>query len=234
MSKPTTLSSEDFFHSICCLSQDSADYPKRLCDLSDPPRKLFYIGNIALLRQPMLAIVGARRASRAGLLYAQHFAAGLGLAGYHIVSGLAYGIDSAAHRSILDLDGPSKTIAVCGNGLDRVYPSEHQVLAKEIAKEGLLISEYPPGIGPKGFHFPRRNRIIAALSLGTVVIEAAQRSGSLITAYLSSHLGREVFVVPGPISSPLYAGSHRLIQDGAKLISGVEDVLSELPSARFH
>jgi DNA processing protein len=130
--------------------------------------------------------------------------------------------------------GPSQTIAVCGNGLDSIYPSAHRDLAKQIAKVGLLISEYPPGTGPKGFHFPRRNRIIAALSLGTVVIEAAQKSGSLITAYLSSHLGREVFVIPGPISSALYAGSHRLIQEGAKLICGIEDVLNELPNGRFH
>jgi len=118
----------------------------------------------------MVAIVGARKASQTGLLHAHHFAAGLGRSGYHIVSGLACGIDSAAHRSVLALRGPSQTIAVCGNGLDSVYPSAHRDLAKQIAKVGLLISEYPPGTGPKGFHFPRRNRIIAALSLGTVVI----------------------------------------------------------------
>jgi len=234
MNKLIAPNSVDPVMTIRCLSQDSVEYPKRLLDLCDPPKKLFYIGNVQLLNQPMVAIVGARKASNAGLLHAHQFAAGLGRNGYHIVSGLAYGIDSAAHRSVLALGGPSQTIAVCGNGLDGVYPSEHRDLAKQIAKEGILISEYPPGTGPKGFHFPRRNRIIAALSLGTVVIEAAQKSGSLITAYLSSHLGREVFVIPGPISSSLYAGSHRLIQEGAKLICGIEDILSEFPNARFH
>lgn len=203
-------------------------------DLSDPPQKLFYRGDLALLNKPMLAIVGARKASRTGLLYADHFAALLGSAGYHIISGMALGIDSAAHRSILNQGSSSKTIAVCGNGLDCVYPSENRELAKQIATNGLLISEYPPGTGPKGFHFPRRNRIIAALSLGILVIEAAEKSGSLITAYLGSSLGRDVFVIPGPISSPLYVGSHRLIQEGAKLIRGIEDILEELPSAALH
>lgn len=216
------------------ISKDSVHYPKRLFDLKDPPAGLFYLGNIGLLKQPMLAIVGARKASQAGLLYAHDLAAHLGMAGYHIISGLAYGVDSAAHRSILAVAKQSKTVAVCGNGLDCVYPPEHRSLADQIAISGLLISEHPPGTGPKGFHFPRRNRLIAALSLGTIVIEAAQKSGSLITAYLAAHLGREVFVVPGPISSPLYEGSHRLIQEGAKLIGRVEDVLAELPNKGFH
>jgi DNA processing protein len=220
--------------SIRFLTQNSTEYPKRLFDLSDPPQKLFYMGNIHLLQQPMLAIVGARKASRAALLYAQYFATRLGLAGYHVISGLAYGVDGAAHTGVLSLEGKGQTIAVCGNGLDLVYPSEHRRLSKQIAKEGLLISEYPPGVGPKAFHFPRRNRIIAALGLGTIVIEAAQKSGSLITAYISAHLGREVFVVPGPMSSRLYEGSHRLIQEGAKLITRVEDVLSELPNQGAH
>ena len=157
-----------------------------------------------------------------------------GLAGYHIISGMAYGIDGAAHRGILDLRAACKTIAVCGNGLDQTYPPEHRELATRIALEGLLLSEYPPGTSPKGFHFPRRNRIIAALSLGVVVIEAAQKSGSLITAYLASSLGREVFVLPGSITSPLFEGSHQLIQEGAKLVRGAQDVLEELPSIRFH
>lgn len=220
---------------IKSLDQESPHYPKRLFDLSDPPRKLFYIGNIELLSQPMLAIVGARKASAAGLLHAHHFAATLGLAGYHIASGMAHGIDGAAHRSILRLAGAKcKTIAVCGNGLDCVYPPENRSLAAHIAKQGLLVSEYSPGIGPRGFHFPRRNRIIAALSLGVVVIEAAQKSGSLITAYLANSLGREVFVLPGSITSPLFEGSHRLIQEGAKLIRGPQDILEELPSLYLH
>jgi DNA processing protein len=219
---------------IQSITQECSYYPKRLLDLSDPPKRLFYIGDIQLLAQPMLAIVGARKASPSGLFLAQHFSSALGLAGYHIISGMAYGIDGAAHRGILDLRATCKTIAVCGNGLDRTYPPEHRELATRIALQGLLLSEYPPGTSPKGFHFPRRNRIIAALSLGVVVIEAAQKSGSLITAYLASSLGREVFVLPGSITSPLFEGSHQLIQEGAKLVRGVQDVLEELPSIRFH
>ena len=225
-------SSADF--QIQSITQGSPHYPKRLLDLNDPPKRLFYMGDIGLLSQPMLAVVGARKASSSGLLLAQHFSSALGLAGYHIISGMAYGIDSAAHRSILDIGGDCKTIAVCGNGLDRTYPPEHRELATRIALQGLLLSEYPPGTGPKSFHFPRRNRIIAALSLGVVVIEAAQKSGSLITAYLASSLGREVFVLPGPITSPLFEGSNQLIQEGAKLIRGVQDVLEELPNIRPH
>lgn len=220
--------------SIRYITQHSADYPRRLFDLSDPPKTLFYIGNIQLLQQPMLAIVGARKASPEGLLCAQYFASSLGLAGYHVISGLAYGVDSAAHRGSLSLRGKSQTIAVCGSGLDLTYPPEHRGLAEQIAKKGLLISEHCPGVGPKAFHFPRRNRIIAALGIGTIVIEAAQKSGSLITAYVTAHLGREVFVVPGPISSRLYEGSHRLIQEGAKLVVRAEDVISELPSRGIH
>ena len=219
---------------IQSITQECSYYPKRLLDLSDPPKRLFYIGDIQLLAQPMLAIVGARKASPSGLFLAQHFSSALGLAGYHIISGMAYGIDGAAHRGILDLRATCKTIAVCGNGLDRTYPPEHRELATRIALQGLLLSEYPPGTSPKGFHFPRRNRIIAALSLGVVVIEAAQKSGSLITAYLASSLGREVFVLPGSITSPLFEGSNQLIQEGAKLVRGVQDVLEELPSIRLH
>ncbi len=219
---------------IQSIAQGSPLYPNRLLDLSDPPKRLFYIGDIGLLTQPMLAVVGARKASPSGLLLAQHFSSTLGLAGYHVISGMAYGIDSAAHRSILDIGADCKTIAVCVNGLDRTYPPEHRELATCIAARGLLLSEYPPGTGPKGFHFPRRNRIIAALSLGVVVIEAAQKSGSLITAYLAASLGREVFVLPGPITSPLFEGSNQLIQEGAKLVRGVQDVLEELPNIRPH
>jgi DNA processing protein len=219
---------------IQVVTLDCPQYPKRLLDLSDPPQRLFYVGDIGLLAQPMLAIVGARKASFAGMRLAQYFSSTLGLAGYHIISGMAYGIDGAAHQSILDLNAAPKTIAVCGNGLDRTYPPEHRELAARIAMNGLLLSEYPPGTSPKGFHFPKRNRIIAALSLGVVVIEAAQKSGSLITAYLASALGREVFVLPGSISSPLFEGSHQLIQEGAKLVRHAQDVLEELPNAYLH
>ncbi len=231
MPKPSPLITDLHIQSI---TLDNPRYPKRLFDLSDPPKRLFYIGNLGLLAQPMLAVVGARKASPSGLLQAQRFSAALGHAGYHIVSGMAYGIDSAAHQSILGLNARCKTIAVCGSGLDRTYPPEHRDLARRIAIQGLIVSEYPPGTGPKGFHFPRRNRIIAALSLGIIVIEAAQKSGSLITAYLANTLGREVFVVPGSIASPLFEGSHRLIQEGAKLVRGPQDVLEELPGIYLH
>ncbi len=204
-------------------------YPKRLLDLSDPPERLFFIGDIEVLVRPSIAIVGSREASAQGLRYAHWFASRLSLAGYHVISGLARGVDSAAHRGAIEKGRLHKTIAVCGNGLDSVYPKENSFLAAQIAENGLLLSEYPPGIGPKGSHFPKRNRIIAALSIGTLVIEAAQKSGSLITANLANALGREVFAIPGPITSKLYEGSHRLIQQGAKLVIKVEDVLEELP-----
>ena len=196
---------------IQVVTLDCPQYPKRLLDLSDPPQRLFYVGDIGLLAQPMLAIVGARKASFAGIRLAQYFSSSLGLAGYHIISGMAYGIDSAAHQSILDLNAAPKTIAVCGNGLDRTYPPEHRELATRIAMNGLLLSEYPPGTSPKGFHFPRRNRIIAALTQGTIVVEAAFRSGSLRTARDAAELMRTVMAVPGPISSPTSDGCHRLI-----------------------
>jgi DNA processing protein len=216
-------------HLVQSLRRGEQRYPRRLLDLSDPPERLFFIGDIQVLDEPSIAIVGSREASSQGLHHAYQFASELSLAGYHVISGLARGVDSAAHRGAIKKGLPYKTIAVCGNGLDSVYTRENSLLAKQIAKNGLLLSEYPPGIEPKGFHFPRRNRIIAALSIGTIVIEAAQKSGSLITANLANALGREVFAIPGPIASKLYEGSHRLIQQGAKLVIKVEDVLEELP-----
>jgi DNA processing protein len=203
-------------------------YPTRLKDLFDPPDPLYIKGNFGLLDLPMIAIVGSRKASPQGLKHATRFAQELSAAGALVISGLAKGVDGAAHRGALGEKSHPLTAAICGTGLDIVYPREHQSLANEIGRRGLLISELPPGVGPKAFHFPRRNRIIAALAMGVVVIEAAEKSGSLITAHLAAELGREVFALPGPIDDPLFTGSHQLIQAGAKLVCRPKDVLEEL------
>jgi DNA processing protein len=164
-----------------------------------------------------------------GVKNAYFFARALSEAGYLVVSGLARGIDGAAHRGALGLKQDHPTLAVCGTGLDIVYPREHLGLASRIGKQGLLVSELAPGLGPKACHFPRRNRIIAALSLGILVVEAAERSGSLITARLGCELGREIFAIPGSIHSPLSRGCHQLLQQGAKLVQSPQDILEELP-----
>jgi len=205
----------------------SSDYPMRLGMLADPPLALWISGQSpALLCAPQLAIVGSRHATRGGMDTAESFARSLSALGLTITSGLAIGIDAAAHRGALrELGG---TIAVLGSGIDRIYPHEHTALAAAIETRGLLVSEHPPGSAPRALHFPQRNRIIAALSLGTLVVEAARRSGSLITARLANELGREVFAVPGSIHNPLARGCHALLRDGAKLVEEVADILSEL------
>jgi DNA processing protein len=176
----------------------------------------------------MIAVIGSRQASANGLRNATLFANQLAQSGALIISGLARGIDGAAHRATINAPGTHFTAAVCGTGLDTVYPKEHRELAANISQRGLLISELGPGVGPKPFHFPRRNRIIAALALGVVVIEAAEHSGSLITARIAADLGREVFALPGPAHDPLYTGCHQLIQQGAKLVCKPKEVLEEL------
>lgn len=206
------------------ISKQDSLYPARLNDLFDPPNSLYIYGDIELLKLPMIAIVGSRAATQSGLENAALFAQGLAKAGLLVISGLARGIDGAAHRAVLE----TATLAVCGTGVDVVYPSEHRGLADQILQKGLLVSELPPGTGPKAFHFPRRNRLIAALALGVVVIEAANQSGSLITARLAMEMGREVFALPGPINKPLSRGCHHLIQQGAKLVCCPNDVLEEL------
>ena len=210
------------------LLRKDKNYPPRLNDLFDPPNPLYLSGNLALLKMPMIAIIGSRQASAHGLKNAALFANQLAQAGALIISGLARGIDGAAHRATLSGPAMHFTAAVCGTGLDVVYPKEHLGLAAKIGQQGLLISELGLGIGPKPFHFPRRNRIIAALALGVVVIEAAENSGSLITARIAADLGREVFALPGPARDPLYAGCHQLIQQGAKLVCKPNEVLEEL------
>lgn len=201
-------------------------YPQPLLHTADPPLMLYCQGRIEWLQAPAIAIVGSRNPTRQGADHARGFASALSGAGLTVVSGLALGIDGAAHDSALG--GAGSTVAVVGTGLDRVYPQRHQALARRIAAEGLLVSEYTIGMPPLAPNFPQRNRIIAGLTQGTLVVEAALRSGSLITARLASEAGREVFAIPGSIHSPQSRGCHALIKQGAKLVESAEDVLEEL------
>lgn len=202
------------------------DYPQSLLSADDPPLLLYAKGDPARLRQPMLAMVGSRNATAQGLRDAEAFARTLGEAGLTIVSGLALGIDAAAHRGALDT--PAGTVAVIGTGADRLYPARNEALARRIAEQGVVLSEFPLGTPALAANFPRRNRIIAGLGLGCLVVEAAPRSGSLITARLAAESGREVFAIPGSIHSPLSRGCHQLIRQGAKLVESAQDVLEEL------
>jgi DNA processing protein len=206
----------------------SADYPPLLAALDEAaPLAIWTEGeNPALLAAPQLAIVGSRNPTAGGIETARQFAKYLGERGITITSGLATGIDGASHRGALDTVGG--TVAVLGAGLDSIFPREHERLAREVAARGVLVSEYPPGVGPQKFHFPQRNRIIAGLSLGTLVVEATRRSGSLITAKAANDFGREVFAIPGSIHNPLARGCHQLIRDGAKLVEEATDILIEL------
>jgi DNA processing protein len=202
------------------------DYPVLLKEVSDPPALLFIHGDPDYLSQPQLAIVGSRNPSHDGRSLAAEFAAHLACCGLTITSGLASGIDAASHHGALRAGGG--TVAVTGTGLDRVYPARHRELAHQIAENGTLVSEFPPGTGPLAANFPRRNRIISGLSLGTLVVEAALRSGSLITARAALEQGREVFAIPGSIHNPLTRGCHALIREGAKLVETGEHILEEL------
>ena len=208
-----------------------ADFPPQLETIPQPPAALFVVGDASLLLRPQVAIVGARSASVAGRNTARAFARHLALAGFVVTSGLADGIDGAAHEAALEAGQP--TIAVIGTGPDLVYPRKHRELSARVAAQGALVSEFPPGTAARADHFPRRNRIIAGLSLGTLVIEAGLQSGSLITARLAGEQGREVFAVPGSIHNPLARGCHRLIRDGARLVESASDVAETLvPAAR--
>jgi len=203
-----------------------ARYPQALLQTADPPLLLYTQGQAALLNNPCLAIVGSRNPTPQGAENARAFAEQLGRSGLTIVSGLALGIDGAAHTGALAAGAP--TIAVVGTGLDRVYPRANRELAHRIAERGLIVSEFNLGTEPLAANFPQRNRIIAGLSLGTLVVEAALESGSLITARLATDAGREVFAIPGSIHSPQSRGCHALIKQGAKLVDDVRDVLEEL------
>jgi DNA processing protein len=201
-------------------------YPQSLLNTPDPPPLLYAKGNVELLAGNCLAIVGARSATPGGIRDAEAFAEALGHAGLTVVSGLANGIDSAAHRGGLRTQASS--IAVVATGLDKVYPARNRELAHQIAETGLLVSEFPLGTPPLAGNFPRRNRVISGLAKGTLVVEAALRSGSLITARQALEQGREVFAIPGSIHSPLSKGCHWLIKQGAKLVESAADVLEEL------
>jgi DNA processing protein len=202
-------------------------YPARLREIPQAPLALFCQGDTELLALPQIAIVGSRSASPQGLDNASAFAEALAARGLTVTSGLALGIDGAAHRGALKARGLS--IAVCATGLDRVYPARHRALAHElVAGGGLLVSEYPVGVQALAENFPKRNRIISGLALGVLVVEAARESGSLITARQASEQGREVFAIPGSIHNPMARGCHRLIRQGAKLVESVDDILEEL------
>lgn len=210
------------------LAPEHDHWPALLNDIDDAPGVLFVRGNSALLNSPQLAIVGARHASTEGLDNARRFGRALASSGFTVTSGLALGIDGAAHRGALQ---SGKTLAVLGHGPGPCYPSRHRPLAEQIVgSHGLLVTEFPPGLTPRREFFPQRNRLISGLSLATIVIEAAEHSGSLITARLASQQGREVFAVPGSIHNPLSKGCHRLLRDGANWLESEADILSSFGS----
>ncbi|HEY7287021.1 MAG TPA: DNA-processing protein DprA [Vicinamibacterales bacterium] len=203
-----------------------ASYPVALTTIADPPPVLWTRGSVDVLRRPCVAIVGARAASPYGLSVATRLAGDLAAAGLVVVSGMARGVDSAAHRGALDASGP--TVAVLGSGVDVIYPPEHAGLAESIASSGVLVSELVPGTPPLPLFFPLRNRIISGLSRAVVVIEAGERSGSLITARTALEQGRDVLAVPGNVLSGRNRGAHGLLRDGAKIVESADDILEEL------
>ncbi len=215
---------EKFGATLLCW--DDPLFPPLLKEINDPPPILYVKGSLPILSAPGIAMVGARAASSYGLQVAEHLATELARHDLVITSGFALGVDTAAHRGALTTGG--KTIAVMGCGLDIIYPSQNQKLHEQITAHGTIISESPMGTQPEGFRFPARNRIISGLSLGVVVVEAAHRSGTLITAHQALEQGRDVFAIPGRIDSPKSEGCHRLIQEGAKLVHSATDILEEL------
>lgn len=208
------------------LTWDSCDYPALLKEINDPPIVLYVKGALGSLNPPKLAVVGSRNPTVTGSENARHFAKAIAAYGVTIVSGLALGIDAEAHRGCLESEG--QTIAVLGTGIDQIYPRRHHSLAQQIVQNGLLISEFPLKSPPTAGHFPRRNRIISGLSLCTLVVESAIKSGSLITARMALEQNRDVLAIPGSIHNPLARGCHYLLQQGAKLVTSVADVLEEL------
>ena len=212
----------------CLLTLADTAYPRSLLEIPDPPSVLYVRGNPGLLQNRGLAIVGSRNATPQGLQTAETFARALATKGLEIVSGLALGIDAAAHRGALATEGA--TVAVIGTGADRVYPARNKELAVAIAEQGTIVSEFPLGTPAIAANFPRRNRIISGLVRGVLVVEAALESGSLITARLAAEQGREVFAIPGSVHSPVARGCHKLIKQGAKLVETAQDILEELGS----
>ena len=214
------------------IAQGDENYPELLDQIPGPPAQLFVNGDPGVLHMPAIAIVGSRNPTEGGTRNAFEFARHLGSRGFCIVSGLAQGIDTAAHRGALDAGAP--TIAFLGHGIDRVYPASNRDLAHEISRTGALVTEFPLGTPPQRELFPQRNRLISGVSLGTLVVEAARRSGSLITARLASEQGREVFALPGSIHNPLARGCHKLIRQGAKLVETADDIVTELAPLAGH
>ncbi|MGZ3157554.1 MAG: DNA-processing protein DprA [Burkholderiaceae bacterium] len=206
------------------------DYPEALLEIPDPPLMLYIKGRIDLLTQPSIAVVGSRNATAQGVANAEKFSEALSQAGLTVVSGMALGIDTAAHHGGLRFSGTNggSTVAVIGTGADIVYPARNRSLAHQIAQDGCIVSEYPLGMPAIAANFPRRNRIISGLASGVLVVEAAAQSGSLITARMAAEQGRDVFAIPGSIHSPLSKGCHQLIKQGAKLVESAQDILEEL------
>ena len=226
----TSPSRDDFDRArrlgVVVLTPEDPGYPPLLKGTADPPEVLYVRGGIAPDDRLAIAVVGARRATPAGLDLARRFGIDLARAGFTVVSGLARGIDAAAHRGALE--GGGRTIAVLGSGIDRIYPAEHEALARSIAEHGALLSEQPLGEAPRGGYFPKRNRIIAGMAWATVVVEGAHNSGSLITANLALEEGRLVFAVPGNVGEPNAEGTNALLRSGAHCCRGAEDVLEDL------
>jgi len=210
----------------CLVTRADALYPPLLRNIAGAPLALFVNGDAECLPRPQIAVVGSRNATRGGQAIAAEFAGALSRAGFVIASGLAQGIDASAHQAAIDAGG--LTVAVAGTGPDQVYPARNRELALRIVDNGAVTSSFAPGVGPRAEHFPARNRIISGMSLGTLVVEASERSGSLITARLAGEQGREVFAVPGSIRNPLARGCHRLIRQGAKLVERPDEVVAEL------
>ena len=217
---------------VCLVCARSDGYPPRLWEIADPPIALWARGDTRPLSMPAVAVVGSRRATPSSLAVASALGRELALQGLAVVSGLARGVDGAAHAGALEVGGP--TIAVLGSGVDVIYPPEHERLAAEVSDAGAVISEFPPGTPPAAYRFPLRNRLISGLSLAVVVIEAHERSGSLITARQALEQGRDVLAVPGSVGSGRHRGSHALIKDGARLVETVDDVLEEIGWQRRH
>ena len=221
---------EDDAHHVVTWGAD--DYPEVFRQIAGPPLLLYVNGDVDALHLPALAIIGSRNPTQGGIRNAHDFAKHLAGRGFAIVSGMAQGIDAAAHEGALDAGG--RTVAFLGTGIDRVYPARNRELAHAIAGGGALVSEYPLGAPPERWRFPERNRLISGLSLGVLVVEAARRSGSLITARLAGDQGREIFALPGSIHSPLARGCHRLIREGAKLVETADDIVTELGPLTGH
>ncbi len=212
---------------IAILTFDDQDYPERLRLIPDPPRVLYLLGTLLPQDGAGIAVIGARAATAYGRTVAERLGRELAASGVTVISGLARGIDGCAHRGALA--GGGRTVAVLGSGLDRIYPPEHARLAAEIAARGALLSEFPLGSEPEPWHFPLRNRVISGLARGVAVVEAAVRSGALGTADMALEQSREVFAIPGPVTSPTSAGTNRLIRQGAALIEGARDILESFP-----